>query len=178
MTAFALVAALSAPHLAAPTPRLTPSVAVPLRGCPEIATHPGDLTARSRRAIELSVVATGDELTYQWRKGGENLEDGGRISGSTTATLAINDSRWEDAGVYDVIVTSGGCSIDSNDASVGVLCYPSCTCYGYGPLSLSDFGCFQTKFALGDPYADCNLDGVLTLSDFGCFMSEFALGCQ
>jgi hypothetical protein len=54
-------------------------------------------------------------------------------------------------------------------------CYPDCN--GDGALNLSDFGCFQTKFALGDPYADCNGDTVLNLSDFGCFQTQFALGC-
>jgi hypothetical protein len=54
-------------------------------------------------------------------------------------------------------------------------CYPDCNSDGL--LNLSDFGCFQTKFALGDPYADCNGDGVRNLSDFGCFQTKFALGC-
>jgi hypothetical protein len=54
-------------------------------------------------------------------------------------------------------------------------CYPDCN--GDGALNLSDFGCFQTAFALGQPYADCNGDGVRNLSDFGCFQTQFALGC-
>jgi hypothetical protein len=54
-------------------------------------------------------------------------------------------------------------------------CYPDCN--ADGSLNLSDFGCFQTKFALGDPSADCNGDDVLNLSDFGCFQTKFALGC-
>jgi hypothetical protein len=54
-------------------------------------------------------------------------------------------------------------------------CYPDCN--GDGVLGLADFGCFQTKFALGDPYADCNGDGILGLADFGCFQTKFALGC-
>ena len=54
-------------------------------------------------------------------------------------------------------------------------CYADCN--GDGALNLSDFGCFQTKFAVGDPYADCNGDGVRNLSDFGCFQTKFALGC-
>jgi hypothetical protein len=54
-------------------------------------------------------------------------------------------------------------------------CYPDCN--GDSAINLSDFGCFQTKFALGDPYADCNGDSVLNLSDFGCFQTKFALGC-
>ena len=54
-------------------------------------------------------------------------------------------------------------------------CYPDCN--GDAALNLGDFGCFQTKFALGDPYADCNGDAVLNLGDFGCFQTKFALGC-
>jgi hypothetical protein len=60
-----------------------------------------------------------------------------------------------------------------------LVCQSSCyaDCNGDGLLGLADFGCFQTKFALGDPYADCNGDGLLGLADFGCFQTKFALGC-
>jgi hypothetical protein len=54
-------------------------------------------------------------------------------------------------------------------------CYPDCD--GDDVLTLADFGCFQTKFALGDLYADCNNDLVLNLADFGCFQTAFAIGC-
>ncbi len=54
-------------------------------------------------------------------------------------------------------------------------CYPDCN--NDGLRNLADFGCFQTKFALGDPYADCNSDGIRNLADFGCFTTKFALGC-
>jgi hypothetical protein len=58
---------------------------------------------------------------------------------------------------------------------VSVVCYPDCN--SDGALNLADFGCFQTRFALGDPYADCNGDTVLNLADFGCWQTVFALGC-
>ncbi|MCC6659619.1 MAG: PQQ-binding-like beta-propeller repeat protein [Phycisphaerales bacterium] len=54
-------------------------------------------------------------------------------------------------------------------------CGPDCN--ADGSLNLADFGCFQTRFALGEPYADCNGDGVRNLADFGCFQTLFALGC-
>lgn len=57
----------------------------------------------------------------------------------------------------------------------GAACYADCN--GDGALNLADFGCFQTKFALGDRFADCNGDCALNLSDFGCFQTRFALGC-
>ncbi|MCC6660825.1 MAG: hypothetical protein IT437_08060 [Phycisphaerales bacterium] len=55
------------------------------------------------------------------------------------------------------------------------VCYPDCN--ADSALNLADFGCFQTKFALGDGYADCNGDGARNLADFGCFTTKFALGC-
>jgi uncharacterized membrane protein len=58
-------------------------------------------------------------------------------------------------------------------AAVG--CYPDCN--ADGALTVSDFGCFQTKFVLADPYADCNADGLLTVADFGCFQTKFVPGC-
>jgi hypothetical protein len=54
-------------------------------------------------------------------------------------------------------------------------CYADCNTDG--ALNLTDFGCFQTKFATGDGYADCNGDGAKNLADFGCFQTKFALGC-
>ena len=55
------------------------------------------------------------------------------------------------------------------------VCYPDCT--GDGALTVADFGCFQTKFVVGDPYADCNGSGTLTVADFGCFQTLFVAGC-
>ncbi len=43
-------------------------------------------------------------MAYQWRKDGEALEDGGRISGSRTAGLRIEDVGESDVGAYDVLV--------------------------------------------------------------------------
>jgi hypothetical protein len=43
--------------------------------------------------------------------------------------------------------------------------------------AVADFGCFQSKFVLADPYADCNADGQLTVADFGCFQTQFVVGC-
>jgi uncharacterized membrane protein len=59
--------------------------------------------------------------------------------------------------------------------AAGTGCYPDCNTDG--TLSLSDFGCFQTRYALGDAYADCNGDGTPNLADFGCYQTKFAMGC-
>ena len=96
-------------------------------------------------------------------------------------------------GVYQVALTAGAGSgadkfnvrVDDGLRPVTLMpqprllvtgaCYADCN--GDGQLNLSDFGCFTTRFALGNMYADCNADGVLNLSDFGCYTTKFALGC-
>ncbi len=61
-------------------------------------------------------------------------------------------------------------------------CYPNCdgsTAPGGAPtLNVNDFICFQTKFALGDPYADCDQNGVRNVNDYICFQTKFAIGCR
>jgi hypothetical protein len=76
---------------------------------------------------------------------------------------------------YDQWALLGRSTPVEMDLSTIQLCEADCN--RDGSLTLSDFGCFQTKFALGDPAADCNKDTYLNLSDFGCFQTKFALGC-
>ncbi len=54
-------------------------------------------------------------------------------------------------------------------------CYADCD--GSGGLSIDDFICFQTLYALGDPGADCDVSGNLNIDDFICFQTLFAIGC-
>jgi hypothetical protein len=54
-------------------------------------------------------------------------------------------------------------------------CYPDCD--ASGTLNIDDFVCFQTYFAIGDPYADCDASGTLNIDDFICFQTYFAIGC-
>ena len=85
----------------------------------------------------------------------------------------------------------GGASPAGSGGPLGLVQYVGCktgNCYADcdrdGALTLADFGCFRTKYALQDPYANCNLDlnpGSLTnglsVADFSCFMTRFAQGC-
>jgi hypothetical protein len=58
-------------------------------------------------------------------------------------------------------------------------CYPNCDGSTTAPvLNVNDFVCFQTAFAAGDPYADCDQTGTLNVNDFVCFQAAFAAGCR
>jgi len=59
-------------------------------------------------------------VTYQWRKDGTPLSDGGRVSGAHTATLTLDPVSFADAGSYDVLVTDSCTSAGSNAASLAV----------------------------------------------------------
>ncbi len=70
-----------------------------------------------------SVVASGSSLTYQWRKGGVNLSNGGNISGATSPTLTINPVGTGDAANYDVVIGSGCGNVNSNAVALTVFDY-------------------------------------------------------
>ncbi len=72
-----------------------------------------------------------------------------------------------EAAIDDILFFSIGCS--------GTACYADCD--ASGGLSIDDFICFQTLFALGDPTADCDASGGLSIDDFICFQTSFAIGC-
>jgi uncharacterized membrane protein len=114
---------------------------------------------------------------------------------STTSGMQSVQSALEGAGVSlpgwtlteatgvsrdgSVVVGTGTNPSGSIEGWMAVIPWVTCAadCNGDGLLNLTDFGCFQTRFALGDPYADCNTDGVTNLADFGCFQTQFAFGC-
>ncbi len=57
--------------------------------------------------VSFDVVATGTGvLTYQWKKGGSNVSDGGTISGANTTSLNISSISTGDAGNYTLDVSN------------------------------------------------------------------------
>jgi hypothetical protein len=80
-----------------------------------ITANPSDVSGCAGKAVELSVVATGANLTYQWKKNGNN------IAGATKAAYTIASMNQTDAGTYTCTV-SGTCGspATSNPAIVSV----------------------------------------------------------
>ncbi len=85
-------------------------------------------------------------------------------------------------GVYEVNLATHSETFAFNGNYVGLAfmgeahaCYPDCD--GNEVLDIDDFICFQTMYALGDPYADCDGDGAQNIDDFVCFQTLYAFGC-
>jgi hypothetical protein len=56
--------------------------------------------------------------TYQWRKNGVNLSNGGNITGANRPTLAVSNLASSDAGTYSVVITNEAGSATSNNAAL------------------------------------------------------------
>ncbi|MBN9689351.1 MAG: immunoglobulin domain-containing protein [Verrucomicrobia bacterium] len=87
---------------------------------PAITLQPQPTTGLANGQVSLSVTATGTGLTYQWRKNGRNLPDGGNISGATTSTLVISNLSPDDEAIYNVAIFNTGGSVVSRNASVSI----------------------------------------------------------
>ncbi len=88
----------------------------------DIGTQPVSQTVSAGSSPSFSVVALGTPpLTYQWRKGGTNISDGTKYSGSSTAALTISNALANDAAGYSVIVSSGANSVTSSVAQLTVI---------------------------------------------------------
>jgi formylglycine-generating enzyme required for sulfatase activity len=88
---------------------------------PSVSAHPQSRTVGAGTNVVFTVAATGTPpLTYQWRKGGVNLADGGRVNGVTTTNLTITSVQISDAGSYDVVVSNAAGSTNSQPATLAV----------------------------------------------------------
>ena len=91
---------------------------------PGIVNQPVDQTVMNGSNAVFSVAATGTgSLTYQWQFNGVNLMDGGEYSGSATANLVVTGVATNDAGLYEVIITSPWGRVTSSVAALTIV-YP------------------------------------------------------
>ncbi|MFN3410418.1 MAG: beta strand repeat-containing protein, partial [Limisphaerales bacterium] len=139
------------------------SAVVTVLAAPSISTQPTPQTAPLGGSASFTVVASGAGLSYQWRRDGTNLSNGGPISGATSATLTINPVAATDAATgtdgYDVVV-SGTCSPPVTSTRVGltVLVPNNLTWVGDGSANVWDT---TTANWTGDATVFANNDNVL-----------------
>lgn len=96
----------------------------------QIISHPQSQMICEGQIAVLNVAATivggGTEIRYKWYKDGNELIDGGRILGSNTEQLVINNFQASDVGTYSVKATvyPGGKYKYSNDADLAIKLKP------------------------------------------------------
>jgi len=85
-----------------------------------ITSQPVNVNATEGDNVTLTVGASGGSLTYQWKKYGVNISNGGNISGATSNALQISNVTVSDYGTYTCVVTGTCGSVTSNGAVVNV----------------------------------------------------------
>ncbi len=88
---------------------------------PFFVTQPASqkVVAGSSALLTATVVGPGP-FTYQWRQGGTNLADGGKINGATTVTLVVTNMQIGECGNYSLVVSNAHGSTTSSNALVGL----------------------------------------------------------
>jgi uncharacterized delta-60 repeat protein len=90
-----------------------------------ITQQPQAIEAEAGQTAQFSVAAIGTSaFTYQWKKDGVALTNGGDISGATSAQLTVANAAIEDAGEYTVDVTNTSGSRTSQTAELIFLAEP------------------------------------------------------
>jgi gliding motility-associated-like protein len=86
----------------------------------QITVQPSDISVCAGSSASLSVSATGNGLSYQWRKSGNN------IAGATSPTYTVNPFTSSDFGSYDVVISNScGVTVISGAASFNMLPSPA-----------------------------------------------------
>ena len=85
-------------------------------GClnPAITTQPSGASKKLYESVTFSVVATGTNLVYQWKKGGTN------ISGANNASYTISNLAFTDAGTYTCYISNTCNNLTSSGAVLTV----------------------------------------------------------
>jgi hypothetical protein len=87
---------------------------------PTITVQPIDASSCSGGSVVLNVAASGGGLTYQWRKGANNLVNGGNISGANLASLTISNLAAADTGEYTCFISNSCGNVTTNVARVSL----------------------------------------------------------
>lgn len=85
---------------------------------PVITKQPVSRTANEGTNVSFSVTATGNNLSYRWKRGSTD------IGGADKATLLLGGVGAQDIGSYSVVVSNGATSVTSDVVALGVNLWP------------------------------------------------------
>ncbi|MGD9688941.1 MAG: GC-type dockerin domain-anchored protein [Phycisphaerales bacterium] len=124
-------------------------------------------------SVSLSGAATGNGLTYQWRRNGI------AIPGATDPSWSIKHASFADRGTYDLVV-SNSCGSQATAPAVLSITLSDCPAdiNGDGQVNPDDLGDYiDLFFIMHGPDADFNGDGRVDPDDLGDFINQFFVGC-
>jgi hypothetical protein len=85
--------------------------------CPQVTANPGSQGwCAPPSAVTFTAAATGDDVAYRWRKDGQPLSNGGRVSGADGPSLVIAQPAAADAGWYDCVASNACGSVTTSAA--------------------------------------------------------------
>lgn len=115
-----------------------PSGSIAVHSCPVILSQRVNQAVCPGAHASFSVTPAGTPpFTFQWRRNGTPLTDGGSVSGSLTSTVVVSPVTVADAGAYDVVVTNSCGNVTS---TVGLLVIDPTDSDGDGTPNCGD-GC-------------------------------------
>lgn len=119
-------------------------VPLELDGC-SLNQQPADVTVLKERTATFSAAISGDVRSYQWTRDGVALTNGRGISGATSSTLTLAETRPSDNGVYALRYRCGGVMQGTAGATLSVI---DCTgdLNGDGIVNLNDLTVLLTNF--------------------------------
>ncbi|MBC8096733.1 MAG: hypothetical protein H7Y43_13065 [Akkermansiaceae bacterium] len=94
---------------------------------PEIAVSfpPQSQQVWAGQTINIPVINSGlAPFSYQWHRGGAPLNDGGNISGATSASLMISNASVTDVNFYQLVITNASSAWTSSIVNVQVIAGP------------------------------------------------------
>jgi hypothetical protein len=93
---------------------------------PQITSQPQGGVINEGSELVLTVGVSGSEpFTYQWRRNGVPLTNGGVVTGANSNTLRISNFGLQHEGSYDVVVSNAGGFDESHAAVVTLFVLPS-----------------------------------------------------
>ena len=123
-------------------------------------------------AVRNGLVVGTDTITISDLGGRDNV---------TTGRLEVSGVEFDTLKIYATYGTEYSAPrmiMDDLTVTPVASCYANCDGSTTAPvLNVNDFVCFQTRFAGGETYADCDQSGSLNVNDFVCFQTRFASGC-
>lgn len=154
--------------------------------CPVFFKQPSCVASCDGSNATFSTDAGGSELiqqlTFQWRRNGQNLIDGGNVIGATSPSLSLSGVLLADAGQYDCVVTNGCGSATSNAVTLAVIGSIPGDGNGDGMADGLDIAGFVNALLSSPPGSgaalcayDLNMDAAITTHDVPLFVN-FLLG--